>query len=1276
MNEDGPAPWPAGAGDLSDWVTRGAEADPEALAHALVGASGDPERRLTRLALRRRAWGVARALRERLPAGERVLLLFSCPLEFLAGFVGCLDAGLIAVPAPPPEPSRLKRALPRLGAIVEDCGAALVLADTTIAGLVTGGSAADGVLGTLPVIDVADCPESETPPEGRVRPDDVAYLQYTSGSTASPRGIMVRRAALADNLRYNHALWRYGPDSLAVNWMPYYHDYGLVEGLLQPLHAGIPALLLSPTAFLRAPGRWLRAISAHGATHAAAPNFGYAHCVARVSEAEMADLDLTPWRVASTGAEMVRPATLERFAARFAPAGFDARAFMPSYGLAEATLLVTAARTEAAAPAETLPSDLAMTVDRSALASGEARPVAEPGAGLRLACCGRPGPGTEVRIVDPDSGAVCSDGRVGEIWVRGGGLGAGYWGRPEDSARTFDARPAGAPTDGPGYLRTGDLGFMVDGGLYVSGRRKELIVVHGVNHVPHDIEATARAAVPALAEADCAAFAVEGDGAEQVALAVEAGRDVPDDALPGMREAIAAALWETHQLTPAHLVVLGRGGLPKTSSGKVQRTHCRTLLEGGGFEKVRRIFTGGAEAAPAEDSAIGAETADAQLVTHRTGEDRNMAAHDSSASADELITALRAYAAERINPTIMDERRALPPNVVLDFGALGLLGLRVPRALHGKELTCVDFARVLEQIGGIDVSLGVFTILQNGLGLPPLLGHGTPEQRAALVPTLAEGRALVSFAYTEQGAGSNVRAIEAEARPDAEGTLRLTGTKFWSGSSAWASTILVFAREVDAAGRPLGISAFITRRGMPGLRTSDEALTMGLRATIQNRVELDRVPVGAADRLGAPGQGLQIAQEAMSFTRLCLAALCLGTLRRVTRVMHRFASRRTVITGPLERHPTIQARLSHWTAAATALDALVAETARRVDRDGDANPHLYAACKALAPELLWGAADDAMQLLGGRGYMEHNLIAMVFRDARAIRIFEGPTESINHHLGAAVLNDRAGLDRLLRHDLDAPDAADRLAAAADAVEGMDAADVPWSDAGALRARRAQGLGDVAAWSLMTACLEGGGAADGDRPRALTWCRAMLDEARRRAATSTPGEAAVLDSGELAGLVGGYAARIGDGSFASAGVETGVEPELAPGDAAAPAPAAPVTPAAPAGGGAADDLEQWMVAWLARTLGLTAGTVAPDRPFATYGLDSVTASMLAMDLEGHLGRSVDATAIWDYPSPRALAAHLAAPAGPGAAADGTADTDAESAGAAAELDALLREFGHD
>ncbi len=571
-----------------------------------------------------RARAVAAALQGRGLAGERVLVAYPSGPEYVQSFLGCLYAGAVAVPCDEP---RSGPGAERLAGIRADARPALALA----------ADAGPGLAG-LPTLDAAHVPDSAADAwtDPATGPADLAFLQYTSGSTRQPRGVMVDHGNLLANERCIAEACGHDRDSTFVGWVPFFHDMGLVANLLQPLYLGSLSVLMPPMAFLQRPGRWLRAVTRYRAHTSGGPNFAYDLCVERVGAAERAELDLSGWRVAYNGAEPVRADTLRRFADSFAPQGFRAGAHFPSYGLAEATLLV------ATGPKDRPPPTL--TADPAALRDGHVRPAPDDTPGTELVGNGTARPGTELRIVDPATATPCPDGRVGEIWVRGPGVARGYWDRPAESRRLLAARLDGG--DGP-YLRTGDLGALYDGELFIAGRHKDLIVVRGQNHYPHDLERTAERAHPALRPTCAAAFTTARDGEEALVLCCElTSYRAPD--LPAIAEAVRAALATRHGIALHTLVVLRRGGIPKTTSGKVRRRHCRAAY----LEGTLRVH---GEVHPADGRADEGETLPV------TGD------------PERLATALRDSAAARAGLS------GEPPGLDEPVGALGLDSLA---ALH------------------------------------------------------------------------------------------------------------------------------------------------------------------------------------------------------------------------------------------------------------------------------------------------------------------------------------------------------------------------------------------------------------------------------------------------------------------------------------------------------------------------------------------------------------------------------------------------------------------
>lgn len=523
---------------------------------------------LTYSALDLRARSIASYLRSRFTAGDRLLLAFPPGLSFVEAFWGALYAGLVAVPVPQLDSVRLKQSAARFYGIAVDSGCAGIVSSQAMLGTIRGAE-----LGALPIplerwltIEDVDPSWADQWKQNDPLPSSLAYLQYTSGSTSAPKGAMVSHDNLVHQCRYITEAGCYDADSITLSWMPHFHDYGLVKGIIQPLWPGRPSFLMSPLVFLKRPGRWLEAIQRHRITHSGGPNFAYRRCIEAVEPEMRKVLDLSGWRVASCGAEPIAPDTVAHFTEAFAPAGFRPDAFFPAYGMAEYTLLISLK--------SGVGSPRILPLDSDLLEQGVVR-EASPGqaAGRYVVSCGKPVGDTVVAIVHPETLSRCAAQQVGEIWLRGGSTTLGYWNKITETEETFHAtlRDTG---DGP-FLRTGDLGFMKDGELYVTGRLKDLLIVRGRNHYPQDIERTVERCDTAFRSGGTAAFSIPEDGEEHVVVVQEVSRQEVGLDIEEIAGRVRASVSEEHDLHVAHLVLIKAGSLPKTSSGKIQRRACR-----------------------------------------------------------------------------------------------------------------------------------------------------------------------------------------------------------------------------------------------------------------------------------------------------------------------------------------------------------------------------------------------------------------------------------------------------------------------------------------------------------------------------------------------------------------------------------------------------------------------------------------------------------------------------------------------------------------------------
>ncbi len=557
---------------------------PDASGHATFAAISDaqslPESEgYTYGGMDRQARRIAVWLRQRVAPGECVILAFPPGPEYLAAYFGCLYAGVIAVPAYPPRRNQRDA---RLRSIIADAevkigltAASLVesirAAETTDA---PSSKSANPSVVSWHTIDAGDRDAADD----WVRPDisdkTLAFLQYTSGSTGSPKGVMVTHGNLLHNQHLVQSSFLSGHDDTLVGWLPLHHDMGLIGNALHPLYLGGDLVFMSPIDFLQKPSRWLQAISMFRGTVAGGPNFAYRLCADEIDDSELTGVDLSCWQVAFNGAEPIDSRVLRRFAERFASYGFDHSQFCPCYGMAETTLLVSSSvRGEAV---RELPPDI---VDNESEASRSS-----------WIGCGVPEKSMDVRIVDPDTKTEMPAGEIGEIWIAGPSVAAGYWKNPEQTRDTFAAQIAGCEKK---YLRTGDLGLMdqatFPGELFVTGRCKDLIIINGVNHYPQDIERTSDAAHPANELGGSAAFSISGDAGERVVIVQELRRSQRREAnADEVLDAIRDAVMSEHQLVPASIVLIRPGGLPKTTSGKVQRSEARRQFENDGYRELHR----------------------------------------------------------------------------------------------------------------------------------------------------------------------------------------------------------------------------------------------------------------------------------------------------------------------------------------------------------------------------------------------------------------------------------------------------------------------------------------------------------------------------------------------------------------------------------------------------------------------------------------------------------------------------------------------------------------
>jgi polyketide synthase 12 len=562
--------------------------DRTAYRYLVTGDSDGEVQDISYARLAGRAQAIAAWLQERGLAGSRAILLYPPGIEFISAYLGCLAAGVAAVPGVPPQGrSQNHRALTRMKRLISDADAKVILSGRGVSEALATMAQHLPELADISQVVTDDIPDDLAASwhDPGLGADSVAFLQYTSGSTSAPRGVMVTHGNLVDNERVLSERMGHTPEALAeydnelfVSWLPVYHDMGLILPVLNTLYLGATTTLFSPLHFLQKPERWLTAITKYRPHTSGGPNFGFELCLKHATPELLDQLDLSRWKVAFNGAEPVRAATLRRFAETFGAAGFRREAMYPCYGLAEATLMV---------------SGHTVGTPPNLLAADENGPHAGA-ADAAAVSSGRPGPGMTVVIADPERHRALPEGEVGEIWVAGASVAKGYWRNAVATRETFRA----TLEDGSGehgatrFLRTGDLGFLREGELFITGRLKDLMVIDGRNHYPQDLELSAELSHPALRPGCIAAFPVEvgehGVDGEQPVIVAEVAPESADQS-GSITSGIRNAIGEAHGLSVRDVILVRPGTIPKTSSGKIQRRASRDAYLGGSLAVIGEL---------------------------------------------------------------------------------------------------------------------------------------------------------------------------------------------------------------------------------------------------------------------------------------------------------------------------------------------------------------------------------------------------------------------------------------------------------------------------------------------------------------------------------------------------------------------------------------------------------------------------------------------------------------------------------------------------------------
>jgi len=650
------APFSPPTSTLIDSLRYWTEQQPQEVAYYYTDGEA-AETSLTYEQFDRHARAIAARLTDLKLSGERALLLYPPGLEFIVAWFGCLYAGVVAVPAYPP---RRNRNMQRIEAISDDCAAKIALTEHDVLDRI------EDLLNEAPRLKQLNWLATDRIADSDgvgwnaplIAPESLAMLQYTSGSTGTPKGVMLAHSNLMHNVQLIGYSFEPGRKSSGMSWLPAYHDMGLVGCILFAMFFGRPAVLMSPMAFLQKPVRWLRGITKYGTTISGGPNFAYDLCTDKITDDQLAGLDLSTWAVAFNGAEPVRADTLRRFTERFSPYGFKAETHYPCYGMAETTLIVTGSYMGR--------PKIFRTFDGRQLDARQVVAVKPDERGAReLVGCGHVLPDEQVRIVDAQTRRELPPDQIGEIWISSPSVAQGYWNNPQETEQTFHARIAGSD-DGP-FLRSGDLGFMLDGELFVTGRIKDMIIVRGVNRYPQDIEFTVERASERIQPQAVAAFAVDMAGRERLIIVAEVERTRRDDwsdVIAAVRKAVTAE----HELPPDAVILARFGSVPKTSSGKIQRHACREEFLNGSLQVIQewRGWGAGTEETPIAGSKPAAGPT-ATSTPHGEA---------SATIAQIVMDHVRAIAKERAKTLSMET------NIVTDLGLDSLERLQIANSLE------------------------------------------------------------------------------------------------------------------------------------------------------------------------------------------------------------------------------------------------------------------------------------------------------------------------------------------------------------------------------------------------------------------------------------------------------------------------------------------------------------------------------------------------------------------------------------------------------------------
>lgn len=913
---------------------------------------------------------------------DRVLILLPPGLNYVAGYFGCLYAGCVAVPL---YPSRKEDK--RIITVSQDAQPRVALVTT------------DMQTEALPNIqkievDSIAITEAENYQAIKGKSKDIAFLQYTSGSTSIPKGVMVTHQNLLTNCQIIRDQY-FQPEIIKTScvWVPPWHDMGLIGGILFPLYVGRHAILFTSKRFIQEPLFWLKAISDYQVNISWAPNFALDLCIKEINRNPDEKLNLSCLKRLMNGGEPVQAKSIQDFEAAFEKFGLEKNVVYPGYGLAEATLSVSSKAIES--------KTRILFIDKKKYSQKKIEITNNKSNSIEIVSCGRAAKQYALKIVDPTKKIKKEKFQIGEIWLSGPSITAGYWNRLKDTEEMFKAHLENDMKKN--YFRTGDLGFLDDkNNLYVVGRMKDVIIIRGENYYPQDIEKDVQQSHPDLLINGGAALGLlDKEGHEYLAIIHEIHRHAKD--FSAIFLAIQKTVTKNYELAVDEIILIPQATIPKTSSGKVKRYACKEALLQNQL-KIKAHWQS-IRIKKEENIEIG------PLETSR----EHMQNINNETAVNDIIEWLREYAERRINSRLMDERRSFFPYVILDLAHRGIFGLTVPVNYGGLGFTLQQAHKIIRQIAAIDPSLSVLVLSHNSLGTSPIVNYGTDELKKELLPKLAHGQELAGTGITEPEAGSHLGMISTTAVSIDKDRWELSGIKRWNGSG-WLNTMNVFVKVVDENNQAQGLSGFVISQDMPGVRIGNEALTMGWRGFAQNSLILDKVIVNKKHLLGELNKGMTVFNRTVTLSRLAIATVSLGIMQRALQLMQRFTSRRIIATGTLKKNSVILDIASELVAMTHSLECLI-DIIFSSYAENKIPMEVSMIAKVLGSSYAWHIVSTTMQLTGGRGYMENNIFPQLLRDAQVLRIVEGANEVLLSWIGKSMVQNT--LDQTIIQKLNA-----------------------------------------------------------------------------------------------------------------------------------------------------------------------------------------------------------------------------------------------------------------